>query len=174
MPSRKPTAAVEEQIQAQQEVETVGVPDTSKAEVESIREDGELPSLNPAALVVKEITVTPLKVSGIEHSKRLALISKSVASPMSKGKSPSSRKLDEDLDLFLVSDSEVDEPPQTEPEAVLPGSEGLTIIDNSWIACGVRDYCLILTRKVNSGDGYMKLEAKVVKVLCCFLLFCAC
>ncbi|KAI3807210.1 hypothetical protein L1987_23135 [Smallanthus sonchifolius] len=161
MPSHKPTAPVEEQVQAQQEVEMVGGPDTSKAEMENIREDGELPSLNPAATVVKEITVTPLKVSGNEHSKRLALITKSMASPMSKGKSPSSRKLDEDLDLMLVSDSEVDEPPQTEPVAVPSGSGGIKVIDNSWIAYGVRDYCLILTRKDNSGDGYMKLEAKI-------------
>ncbi|KAI7735044.1 hypothetical protein M8C21_017148 [Ambrosia artemisiifolia] len=161
MPSNKPTAPVEEQNQARQEVEMVGGPDTSRAEIESIREDGELPSLNPAATVANETTVTPLKISGIEHSKRLALITKSVASPMSKGKSPSSRKLDEDLDLMLVSDSEVDEPPQTEPDTVLTGSGGIQVNDNSWIACGVQDYRLILTRKADSGDGYIKLEAKI-------------
>ncbi|KAK9073362.1 hypothetical protein SSX86_007686 [Deinandra increscens subsp. villosa] len=161
MSSHKATTTIEEQIQTPQEVEMVGGPDTSKAEIENIREDGELPSLNPAATVVNGITVKPLKVSGIEHSKRLALITKSVASPMSKGKSPSFRKLDDDLDLMLVSDSEVDEPPQTESETALTGSGGIKVIDNSWIFCGVRDYCLILTRKINSSDGYMKLEAKI-------------
>ncbi|KAD6119128.1 hypothetical protein E3N88_10399 [Mikania micrantha] len=162
MPSHKPIAPIEEQIQAQQEVEIASGPDTSKvAEMENIREDGELPSLNPAATSVNEITLTPLKVSGIEHSKRLALITKSLASPMSKGKSPSSRKLDEDLDSMLMSDSEVDVPLQTESETALTGNGGIMVIDNSWIACGVRDYCVVLTCKVGGGDGYMKLEAKI-------------
>ncbi|MFS7911206.1 putative THO complex, subunit 5 protein [Helianthus anomalus] len=163
IPSHKPTTPIEEQNQSRQELETVAGPDTSKSEIENIREDGELPSLNPAATVANEIvvTVTPLKISGTDHSKRLALITKSVASPMSKGKSPSSRKLDEDLDLMLVSDDEVDEPLQSEPEPVLTGNGGVHVIDNSWIACGARDYRLVLMRKVNSGDGYIKLEAKI-------------
>ncbi|XP_023728481.1 THO complex subunit 5A [Lactuca sativa] len=156
-------AAIEEQIQAPQQAETVGEPDTSKPETENIREDGELPSLNPATIAneISQITITPLKGSGIEHSKRLSLITKSMASPMSKGKSPSFRRLDEELDL-MVSDSEVDEPPQTEPETdevMVP--RGIKVIDDTWIACGTREYRLLLTRKVNNGDGYMKLEAKI-------------
>lgn len=159
-------AAIEEQIQAPQQAETVGEPDTSKPETENIREDGELPSLNPATIAneISQITITPLKGSGIEHSKRLSLITKSMASPMSKGKSPSFRRLDEELDL-MVSDSEVDEPPQTEPETdevMVP--RGIKVIDDTWIACGTREYRLLLTRKVNNGDGYMKLEAKVYKM----------
>ncbi|KVH98332.1 THO complex subunit 5B [Cynara cardunculus var. scolymus] len=161
-PPPKPAASVGEQIQVSQEVDMVVEPDTLKAEIENIREDGELPSLNPATTIVNEITTTPVKGSGIEHSKRLALITKSMASPMSKGKSPSFRKHDEDLDLMLLSDSEVDEPPQTEPETdEISGTGNLKVIDNSWMSCGVREYRLLLTRKVYSGDGLMKLEAKI-------------
>ncbi|GJZ35412.1 hypothetical protein Tco_0581229 [Tanacetum coccineum] len=95
----------------------VNEPDTLKAEIENNREDGELPSLNHAMTTAKDITITPFKESGIKHSRRLALITKSVASPRNKGKSvklPSFRKHDEDLDLFLVSDSEVDEPTEND------------------------------------------------------------
>ncbi|XP_076912835.1 THO complex subunit 5A [Bidens hawaiensis] len=167
IPLHKPTAPIEEQNQTQQEVNTVGGPgpgpDTSKPETENITEDGELPSLNPTTVIGKEITITPLKVSGTEHSKRLALITKSVGSPMSKGKSPSSRRLDDEFDLMMsVSDSEVDEPQQTEPETVLTETGGIKVIDNSWIACGVRDYCLILTRNLNNSDGLLKLKAKIM------------
>ncbi|KAI3513107.1 hypothetical protein L1887_20433 [Cichorium endivia] len=153
------TPSIEEQIQAPQEVNTVGEPDTSKSEIENIREDGELPSLNPATIAneISQITITPLRGSGIEHSKRLTLITKSMASPMSKGKSPSFRKFDEDLVDLMISDSEVDEPAQTEPDT----DEGIKVIDNTWMERGTREYRLLLTRKVNSSDGYMKLEAKI-------------
>ncbi|GKC01550.1 hypothetical protein Tco_0987686, partial [Tanacetum coccineum] len=158
-PSHKATTSIEENIQAPQEVEMVNEPDTSKVEIENNREDGELPSLNPVATIVKDVTITPLKESGIEHLRRLALITKFVASRRSKGKPvklPSFKKHDEDLDLMLVSDSEVDEP--TDDEAT--GSEEIKVVDNSWITCGIREYSLLLTRKVNSGYGHMKLEAK--------------
>nr|GEV84742.1 hypothetical protein [Tanacetum cinerariifolium] len=95
----------------------VNEPDTSKAEIENNKEDVELPSLNLVATIVKDIIITPLKESGTEHSRRLALITKFVASPRSKGKSvklPSFRKHVDDLDLMLVSDSEVDEPTETD------------------------------------------------------------
>ncbi|GKD41671.1 hypothetical protein Tco_1261878, partial [Tanacetum coccineum] len=154
------TTSIEENIQAPQEVEMVNEPDTSKVEIENNREDGELPSLNPVVTIVKDITITPLKESGIEHLRRLALITKFVASRRSKGKPvklPSFKKHDEDLDLMLVSDSEVDEP--TDDEAT--GSEEIKVVDNSWITCGIREYSLLLTRKVNSGYGHMKLEAKI-------------
>ncbi|GJU00159.1 hypothetical protein Tco_1110497 [Tanacetum coccineum] len=104
-------------LKSLQEVEMVNEPDTLKAEIENNREDGELPSLNHAMTTAKDITITPFKESGIKHSRRLALITKSVASPRNKGKSvklPSFRKHDEDLDLFLVSDSEVDEPTEND------------------------------------------------------------
>nr|XP_043636399.1 THO complex subunit 5B-like [Erigeron canadensis] len=162
--SSKPAASIEEQIQAPREIEMVGEPDIAKTGLENAREDGELPSLNPSATVVNEITLTPLKISGMEHSKRLAFITKSVSSPMSKGKStksPSFRKTDEDLDLMVLYESEVDEPSQIEETDVLTGTENVKLIDNSWIACGVREYRLLLARKVINGDGYMKLEAKV-------------
>lgn len=160
MPSSKPAASVEEHIQASEEVEMVIEPNTLKPETENLREDGELPSLNPTKTFVNEVTITPIKVSGIEHSKRLSLISKSMPSPLSKGKSaksPSFRKYEEELDL-MVSDSEMDEPPETDE---VTGSGGIKVIDDSWMACGLREYRLILTREVNSGDGLMKLEAKV-------------
>ncbi|GJX08463.1 THO complex subunit 5B [Tanacetum coccineum] len=160
MLSHKATTSIEENIQAPQEVEMVNEPDTSKVEIENNREDGELPSLNPVTTIVKDIIITPLKESGIEHSRRLALITKFVASPRSKGKSvklPSFRKHDDDLDLMLVFDSEVDKPTETD-EATW--SEEIKVVDNSWITCGIQEYSLLLTRKVNSGYGHMNLEAK--------------
>ncbi|GKD32485.1 hypothetical protein Tco_1247994 [Tanacetum coccineum] len=161
MPSHKATTSIEENIQAPQEVEMVNEPDTSKAEIENNKEDVKLPSLNLFTTIVKDIIITPLKESGIAHSRCLALITKFVASPRSKGKSvklPSFRKHDDDLDLMLVSNNEVDEPTKTD-EAT--GSEEIKVVDNSWITCGIREYSLLLTRKVNSGYGHMNLEAKV-------------
>ena len=156
LPSSKPSVSIEEQTQPPQQIESVTEEQTSKPE---IREDGELPSLNPLTITneISQITVTPLKGSGIEHSKRLSFITKSMASPMSKGKSPSFRKIEEDLDL-MVSDSENDDLAQTEPDT----DEGINVINNMWVACGTREYRLVLTRKANNGDGYMKLDAKVL------------
>ncbi|GKD89707.1 hypothetical protein Tco_1365214 [Tanacetum coccineum] len=54
-PSHKATTSIEENIQAQQEVEMVNEPDTSKVEIENNREDGELPSLNPVTTIVKDV-----------------------------------------------------------------------------------------------------------------------
>nr|GEX81965.1 hypothetical protein [Tanacetum cinerariifolium] len=163
MPSHKATTSIEENIQAPQEVEMANEPHTSKVEIENIKEDVELPSLNLAATIVKDIIITPLKESRIDHSRRLALITKFVASPRSKRKSvklPSFRKHVDDLDLMLISDSKVDEPTETD-EAT--GSEEIKVVDNSWITCGIREYNLLLTRKVNSGYGHMNLEAKYDK-----------
>lgn len=132
----------------------------------SVLEDGELPSLTPVAAVVNNINLlTPHKGSDIEHSRRLSLITKSVVSPMSKGKSPSFKKHEEDLDLMVVSDSELDESAQIEVETEKSPGVGV-MVDNSWIDCGIQDFRLLLTRKLASvGDEY-KLEAKVDVLLC--------
>nr|GEY95339.1 hypothetical protein [Tanacetum cinerariifolium] len=129
MPSHKATTSIEENIQAPQEVKMVNKPDISKAEIENNKEDVELPSLNLVATITKDIIITPLKESGIEHSRRLALIT-----------------------------NEVDEPTETD-EAT--GSEEIKVADNSWITCGIREYGLLLTRKVNSGYGHINLEANL-------------
>lgn len=150
-----------EQVQAPPEIDMDERHDTSKEEVENIREDGELP-LVPAATLGNDVKLTPSKGSDLEHSRRLALISKSVSSPISKGRSPSFKKLDDYLDLMLDSDGELVEPSQVEPETESgPAIGGLEMVDNSWVDCGVQEYCLVLTRKVDNGERNMKLEAKV-------------
>ncbi|KAM7521007.1 hypothetical protein LguiB_019969 [Lonicera macranthoides] len=150
-----------EHVQAPPEIDMDERPDTSKEEVENIREDGELP-LVPAATLGNDVKLTPSKGSDLEHSRRLTLISKSVGSPISKGKSPSFKKLDDDLDLILDSDGELDKPLQVEPETESGRTiGGLEMVDNSWVDYGVQEYCLVLTRKVDNGERSTKLEAKI-------------
>ncbi|GJT82012.1 hypothetical protein Tco_1056354, partial [Tanacetum coccineum] len=151
------------EMQRRRKLNLIGRKNTYYQEIENNKEDVKLPSLNLFTTIVKDIIITPLKESGIEHSRCLALITKFVASPRSKGKSvklPSFRNHDDDLDLMLVSNNEVDEPTETD-EAT--GSKEIKVVDNSWITCGIREYSLLLTRKVNSGYGHMNLEAKYDK-----------
>ncbi|KAM7272257.1 hypothetical protein ACFE04_026920 [Oxalis oulophora] len=135
-------------------------PSSLKEELESAREDGELPSLvQPIPSAEDDIMLTPSS-SKRGQSRQLSLISKSALSPMSKGRSPSFKNHDDDLDLLLDADSDVDEPAPVEPEV----EDVFSIQEkaNSWINYGVREFCLVLTRKIDAeGRNIVKLEAKI-------------
>lgn len=149
-----------EQTHGPFDVEVNGRSGASEVEVESTREDGELPSLNPITPVVSNAKFTPLKVSDPDLSRRLPLISKSILTPSSKGKSPSFRKQEEDIDLLLESDT--DEPVLVEPEADNSTvSMGLDMVETSWIHCEVQEYYMVLLRKLNNSEKNFKLEARV-------------
>ena len=159
-----------EQVQETLDIDMDGKSGTPREEVESAREDGELPSLVPVASVVNEAKLTPLRGSELEHSRRLALISKSIVPPTNKIKSLSFKKHDDDSDLLLDSDSDLDEPAQIEPEAENIASDGCYVmIENSWVDYGVREFCLVLTRKMDAYERNVKLEAKVAYII--FLYF---
>lgn len=156
------TVGETEQVKIPPETEIAQKPDTSKEEVENAREDGELPSLVAPPISDIDVKRTSTKGSDYDHSKQLALISKSVASPISKGKSLSFKKNDEDVDLLMLdSGSDLDEQaiePETES---VPTAGGDEIVDYSWVERGVQEYCFVLNRKADVGDKNMKLEAKV-------------
>ena len=155
-----------EQVQETMEIDMNGKSGTPREELESAREDGELPSLIPVASVVNEAKLTPPRESELEHSKRLALISKSIVPPTNKIKSQSFKKHDDDSELLLDSDSDLDEPAQIEPEAENIASDGCYVmVDNSWVDCGVREFCLVLTRKMATNEKTVKLEAKVAYII---------
>lgn len=155
------TVTEADQVKVPPEVDVEGKTDTSKEEVEN-REDGELPALITAGPVESDTTRTPSKGSDNERSRRLALISKSVVSPISKGKSLSFRKNDEDLDLMLDSGSELDEPEHVEQETeTTPRIKGCEVVDYSWVECGVQEFHFVLNRIMEIGDKSMKLNAKV-------------
>ncbi|XP_049390105.1 THO complex subunit 5B-like [Solanum stenotomum] len=148
-----------EQVQHPTEVVVDGKSASSKEEVESMREDGELPSLVPATSI-NDTNVTPIKRTDFDHSTKLAFISKSTSSPITKGKSPSFKKYGDDTDLILESDSEMDDIVQIEQDSNnTPGSAGVS--DKSWVDCKVQEYCLVLTRKMDNDERKMKLESKI-------------
>ncbi|KAG9129537.1 hypothetical protein Leryth_025088 [Lithospermum erythrorhizon] len=133
-----------------------------RLEIGTNREDGELPYLNPVGSATSDAVITPTKNMDLEHSMRMSLISKNVISPMTMGKSPSFRKHEDDVDLILDSDSELDEPAkdELETEDVLGGGE-FNLCDRAWINVGVREYCLVLTRKSDNDDKTMNMEALI-------------
>ncbi|CAN6721587.1 unnamed protein product [Malus baccata var. baccata] len=129
-----------EQSQEPMDVNLVRRSGPSKEEQESIREDGELPSLVPAASVVNENTLSHHKGANLDHSRRLYKIH------------------DVDLDLFLDTESDLDEP------TLVLEKENLASVEssgNSWVDFGVREYCVVLTQKINKEERNMKLEAKI-------------
>lgn len=145
-----------EQVPEPMEIDVDGRSISGKEDLESIREDGELPSLVTAAASLTSSNHTPSKVSNHARSRQLALMTKNLDSPISKGKSPSFKKYEDDLDLVLDDDSEVDEP-ATEAHVEAVGPEKA---DNSWVDYGAREFALVLSRKIDGGKLW-KLEATV-------------
>ncbi|XP_012838725.1 PREDICTED: THO complex subunit 5A isoform X1 [Erythranthe guttata] len=135
----------------------------SKEEMETTKEDGELPSLISAATGVNDVKLTSTQGSELEHTpRRTSLISKSIISPITKGKSPSFRRQEDDIDLMFESESEIDEPVTVgETSDNTSPFGGLAVIDNSWSDCGTQEYCLVLIRKLDNDERNMKLEAKI-------------
>ncbi|CAL9242278.1 unnamed protein product [Arabidopsis halleri] len=145
-----------EQVPEPMEIDVDGRSISGKEDLESIREDGELPSLVTAAASLTSSNHTPSKVSNQARSRQLALMTKNLDSPISKGKSPSFKKYEDDLDLVLDDDSEVDEPTTEAHVEVLCPEKA----DNSWVDYGAREFALVLSRKIDGGKLW-KLEATV-------------
>lgn len=162
-PSTLPVVDVD-QVPEPMDANPDGSSGKEKNELEAASEDGELPSFAVTASVAIDAR-TPFRVSGIENSRQLAMISKGM-SPINRAKSLSFKKQDEDLDLLLDTDSDKDEPPKFEPEAENAApSECYEVADNSWVNCGVKEFLLHLTKKLNADDQNVKLEAKVALYL---------
>lgn len=163
-PNRASSLSVidKEQVQEPIDSDLTGRSVASKEELESTREDGELPSLATVASVVSDINLTPLKESNLDHSRQLALISKSIIPPISKAKSQSFKKNDEDSDLMLDIDGDLDEPAYVGPEE--ENSVPFQDVDGkSWVDFGVREYSLVLTRSIGMDKRTARLESKVAK-----------
>lgn len=142
----------------------------SKEETETIKEDGELPSLVPIATGANDGKLTPSEGSEIEHSGRLGLISTSIISPLTnKGKSPSFKRQDDDIDLMLESENE-DELIQVEEQSDnVSRLEGPALIDNEWAEYGITEYSLALFKKLDNDDRNMILKAKVSSMIVLFI-----
>ncbi|KAK6939607.1 THO complex, subunit 5 [Dillenia turbinata] len=152
-----------EQVVVPLDTDTDGKSGPSKDETGSAREDGELPSLVPvaAATITDDAQLTGSKGSDIEHSRQLALISKSMVL-LTKARTQSFNRLDENSDLLLDTESDIDEPRVFESEL---GNEigfgEYKMSEMSWVNFGVREFCLVLTRRKDSTEKIIKLEAKI-------------
>ncbi|XP_010943078.2 THO complex subunit 5A [Elaeis guineensis] len=124
-------------------------------EVESAREDGELPTALPAANSPDDSKVTMANGSSehVEHSRSLALITKSVT-PSKKVKSRVLRKSEDDLELILDSDSELEEHTCIDQEI-----ENVRV-GKPWEDHAAKEFTLILTRTYEN-ERNAKLNAKV-------------
>ncbi|XP_027094181.2 THO complex subunit 5B-like [Coffea arabica] len=162
-PNHTPSLPVSDVEQVQgPDAEIGGKSGVSNRVVENLQEDGELPSLMSITAVINDVKLTPSKDSDLDLPRRLPLISKSILSPANKGKSPSFKRHDEDIDLILDSESELDEPAVVEPETDnAPVSRAIDMVESSWADCGIQVYRLTLLRTLNNGQKNFKLEAKI-------------
>lgn len=145
-----------EQVQEPIDADLVGRSGSSKEELESMREDGELPSLVPVASVVSDDKLVQHK----GDSRRLSLLSK--RPPDSKAKSLTYKRHNEELDFLLDTESDVDEPAHIVPEE----EDGVPIqcfevAGKSWVDFGAREFHLVFTRSIDSEKRNVKLEAKI-------------
>ncbi|CAL1410759.1 unnamed protein product [Linum trigynum] len=154
-----------EQVEESMNIDTDGRTGTSKGGLEGVREDGELPSLLQAGSAMandmKQLTNTSKVSSSAEQSRQLTLISKTVISPFSKGKSHSFKKYDEDLDPTLDFDSDHDELATNEQDNEdMASIQRLELSLDSWVEFGAKEYSLVLARELSEGRN-VKLEAKI-------------
>nr|DAD35902.1 TPA_asm: hypothetical protein HUJ06_006542 [Nelumbo nucifera] len=139
----------------------------SREEIESVREDGELPSIAQVSTPINDANLLdskplPAKPSDLEHSRDLALISKSSVAPINKLKSQGFKKHDEDSDILLDTESDMEEVALTELEKENATSIGCSkMIDKSWEDYGSMEFCLVLSRKMDKSQRNVKLEANV-------------
>ncbi|PKI50632.1 hypothetical protein CRG98_028944 [Punica granatum] len=147
-----------EQLREPTEAGAYGSTDNTKDQLESVTEDGELPSLALVASVAKDVKLTPWGPS-FGNSKQLRLMSKSI-SPITKAKSLSFKKQDDELEILLEADSDIDEPAVTEQE-VASAVQVRKLAEDAWVEYGAREYRLILTRKLRTDERDVKLEAKI-------------
>ncbi|XP_062076871.1 THO complex subunit 5B [Humulus lupulus] len=153
------SSSVTDVNQVPQPTEVVELSGTSKEELESIREDGELPSL--ASVTSSDIKLPPSKGSNIEHSRQLSLISKSIISPISKPKSQSFKKHDEDANILLDFESDMDEPTYIESEEEHAVPIHCFEATRKWINYGIREFSLVLIRNIDTLKKSFKLESKI-------------
>lgn len=155
VPSEASSLAVidkEENVQEPMDVDVIERSGATKEELESITEDGELPTLLP-------------KMSKSDHSKQLSLISKSITPPLNKVRSQSFKKIDDNSDFLLDTESDLDELAQIEREDENIASNYCAKKSVSWMDYGVKEFSLVLSRKISADEGNVNLEAKVKKSL---------
>ncbi|WVZ18258.1 hypothetical protein V8G54_005580 [Vigna mungo] len=138
----------EEHVQEPMDVDVNERSDVTKTEPESITEDGELPTLLP-------------NMSKLDHSTQLNLISKSIVPPLNKIRSQSFKKFDDSSDFLLDTESDIDEPAQTELEHESTLSNYHDRNSVSWMDHGLKEFCLVLCRKISADENNVNLEAKI-------------
>ncbi|KAJ1397384.1 THO complex, subunit 5 [Sesbania bispinosa] len=151
VPSKASSLAVidkEERVQEPMDVDVIERSGATKEELESITEDGELPTLLP-------------NISKSDHSKQVSLISKSITPPLNKVRSQSFKKFDDGSDFLLDTESDFDEPAQIERENENIGSDYCSRKSVSWMDSGVKEFFLVLSRKINADERSVNLEAKI-------------
>lgn len=151
-----------EQVQEPTDSGLVGRSSTSKEEVESTREDGELPSLASVVSDVNDTSPAPSEGSALDRSRQMALLSKSVISPITKAKAHSSKKYEEDSDIMLDVDGDVDdELAHVEPEEDVVTMCQSKVARKPWLDYGAKEFSLVLTRSMGMEKRMLKLDAKV-------------
>lgn len=140
----------------------------SKEEIESAREDGELPSVVQVPTLKNGAKTHPPQESDLEHSKhrvlipKSALISKSVTPILKKCRTLSFRKHDESTELVFDSDSEIDEHMHVEQEQEDTTDFGWhEIFGKTWEDYGVREFVMVLSRRKENEGPPINLEAKI-------------
>ncbi|KAI3908583.1 hypothetical protein MKX01_025577 [Papaver californicum] len=138
-----------------------GSTNKSKDEIECAREDGELPSaVQVPAPMTDDAKLTPAKGPSLEHSRSLALISKSITLTSKVGKSQSFRRNEDDMELIIDNESDVDESTQIEPEMDRLASIA-EVVDNSWEDYGIKEFLLVLSKKFDKYEKTINLEGKI-------------
>ncbi|RDX68369.1 THO complex subunit 5B [Mucuna pruriens] len=138
----------EEHVQEPMDADVTERAGATKAESESMTEDGELPTLLP-------------NMSKLDHSTQLNLISKSIAPPLNKIRSLSFKKFDDSSDFLLDTESDLDEPTQTEQEHENILSNYHAQKSVLWMDYGLKEFRLVLCRKTSADESNVNLEAKI-------------
>lgn len=140
----------EEHVQESMDVDVMENSGATKEELDSMTEDGELPTLLP-------------KKTKFDHSKQASLISKSIIPSLNKVRSQSFKKADDSSDFLLDTDSDFDEPSQIESDRENIVSDYCARNSLSWKDSGVKEFFFVLSRKTNADEKTVSLEAKVTK-----------
>ncbi|KAL4196681.1 hypothetical protein AMTRI_Chr04g247400 [Amborella trichopoda] len=152
-----------EQLLESLETENDGKSGTLKEELESTREDGELPLLIiQGSTLSNEIKLPIHKVSNLEHSQDLNFISKS--NMPSKGKPQTPRKLGalEEYSEVILEDETDEDMPAYDSETEDASGVGCHKKDKkSWKDSATREFILVLSYQMNSDEKKVNLEARV-------------
>ncbi|KAG9451039.1 hypothetical protein H6P81_011004 [Aristolochia fimbriata] len=128
---------------------------------ENVQEDGELPTVIQAPTVSNVNKPSPLsKGQSLEHSRSLALISKSIM-PSTPGKSSFSYRKNEEPDLILYGESDVDDISFQEELENDTGIGGPEIVNKFWEEYAVREFSFVLSRKLEENAKNLNLEVKI-------------